>query len=97
MQELLLRVQDRVQRAFLMFFLETLKVATELGRVSEASFRPTASESCQGHRVRKGKISDLRTSILSPHLPFAVCPQVSSTHPLISVSQFPKDNTQSQL
>ena len=63
-QELLLRGQAQVQRAFLMFFLETIKVTTKRGRVSEASFCPTATESHQGHRGRQGKISDLRISIL---------------------------------
>lgn len=72
-----------------MLFLETLHGATEL--VSEASFCPTAIESHQGHRVRKGKIAGLRISILSPGLSFAVWPQVSSTHPPISGSQFSKD------
>lgn len=65
-QELLLRVQARVQRAFLMFLLEAIKVTTKLGRVSEASFCPATTESHQGQRGRKGKIPDLGISILGP-------------------------------
>ena len=79
-----------------MFFLDAIKVTTKLGRVSEASFCPTATESHQGQRGRKGKISGLGISILGPISRLLCGLRLVPLLP-ISGSRFPKDNPQSRL
>lgn len=92
-QELLLRVQARVQRAFLVFLLEAIKVTTKLGRVSEASFCPATTKVTRGKEAEKERSLILEFLFLAPSL---VCCVASGKYPLlpISGSRFPKDNPQ---
>lgn len=60
---------SRAQRVFLMFVLETVKVATKPGRLSEASFCATAFESL--YRSREAQ-RQKRNFYSQPHLSSAV-------------------------